>query len=212
MSTLLTPPQPVIPKSWPTELAPESSGMPTTEALDPHVRVRCWVAGAALAATMAGTLTLGATQPAFAVPLEWGTVGPQVREVHPPAPDRPRPEVASPRISTAEAVARLRADTGLTWDQLGRLFGVSRRAVHLWASGKQMNARNIELLSAVEKLVAQAPGGSPQERRAWLFSAGRDGMTPLEQFMTAHRRTHQNAASGTGYTPAGLLGMDSGER
>ncbi|WP_152628111.1 hypothetical protein [Streptacidiphilus neutrinimicus] len=153
-------------------------------------------------------MTLGATQPAFAVPLEAGTVNPQMRDVQLPTPEQARPEAPNPRTSTAAGVTQLRADTGLTWDQLGRLFGVSRRAVHLWASGKQMNARNIELLSALEKLVSKAPGGNPQERRAWLFSPDREGVTPLEEFMATHRRNGQQTASGTGYTPAGMLGMN----
>lgn len=208
MSMLLTPPQPVTRMPGPSALNPEPSGMPPLESLESGTRVRCWVTGAALAAAMAGTLTLGATQPAFAVPLEAGTVSPQLHGVQLPKPEQARPETPGPRTSTAAGVTQLRADTGLTWDQLGRLFGVSRRAVHLWASGKQMNARNIELLSALEKLASKAPGGNPQERRAWLFSPDREGVTPLEQFMATHRRNSQQAGSGTGYTPAGLLGMN----
>lgn len=214
MSTLLTPPQPLTPEPWAALASYEPSGMltPEAEAVDPRSRVRCWVAGAALAATMAGTLTLGAVQPAIAVPLESGTISPQLRDVQSSVTAQLRYEAPSPSTSTAEGVARLRADSGLTWDQLGRLFGVSRRAVHLWAAGKHMNARNIELLSALQRVVARAPGNSAQERRAWLFAADQEDVVPLEQFMLAHRRVDQSATSGTGYTPAGLLGMELGER
>jgi hypothetical protein len=174
--------------------------------------VRVWIGGAIAAAAMAGAMTLGAASPAHAAPLDVGTFIP------PPANPASQREAADHGLheeppalpSTAESVARLHVDSGLTWDQMGRLFGVSRRAVHLWASGKHMNARNIELLSTLQKLVASAPGNSPEQRRAWLFTAGPNGDSPLDQYM-ASRRGDTGTTIGTGYTPAGLLGMQVGE-
>ena len=37
-------------------------------------------------------------------------------------------------------IAQLRRLTGLTWEQLAYLFGVSRQSVHFWASGGTMTA------------------------------------------------------------------------
>ena len=36
------------------------------------------------------------------------------------------------------AIGELRRLSGLTWDQLARLFNLSRRSLHFWASGKPM--------------------------------------------------------------------------
>ena len=39
-------------------------------------------------------------------------------------------------MSTAKAIRKAHEDSGLTWDQLAKVFGVSRRSVHLgeWRS------------------------------------------------------------------------------
>lgn len=57
---------------------------------------------------------------------------------------------------------RLRDDSGLTWEQLAKLFGVSRRALHLWANGGRLNTAHEEqlhrLIGVIEGLSAKAPG------------------------------------------------------
>jgi DNA-binding transcriptional regulator YiaG len=44
------------------------------------------------------------------------------------------------------AIGELRRLSGFTWDQLARLFNVSRRSLHFWASGKPMASSNEEHL------------------------------------------------------------------
>lgn len=75
--------------------------------------------------------------------------------------------------STASAVRILRDISGLTWEQLAKLFSVSRRAVHLWATGKTMNAGHQELLSDLLRIVRALPGNSPAERRLALLRPGK---------------------------------------
>lgn len=77
-----------------------------------------------------------------------------------------------PEPVAASRVRRLKDDAGLTWDQLRRLFGVSRRAVHMWAGGARMNSRNEERLAYLERIVAAA-GSSPGQRREALLSSPR---------------------------------------
>lgn len=36
------------------------------------------------------------------------------------------------------AIGELRHLSGLTWEQLSSIFAISRRSLHLWASGKSM--------------------------------------------------------------------------
>ena len=54
---------------------------------------------------------------------------------------------------TPYELGELRRLTGLTWDALARVFGVSRRAVHLWANGGRMKDANARQLAG---LLAQA--------------------------------------------------------
>ncbi len=81
--------------------------------------------------------------------------------------------------STASALVELRRISGLTWDQLGRIFGVSRRSVHFWASGKPLNATNEERLHRVLDVVRGADRGSASANRAALL-APVGGRVPLE--------------------------------
>lgn len=45
--------------------------------------------------------------------------------------------------TASELLRAVKADLGLTWVQLGRVFGVSSRVVYLWANGGYMSTANI---------------------------------------------------------------------
>lgn len=79
-----------------------------------------------------------------------------------------------PKPVAASRVRQLKEDSALTWDQLRRLFGVSRRAVHMWAGGAQMNSRNEERLAYLEQIVS-ALGSAPLQRRDTLLSSPKGG-------------------------------------
>ncbi|GHB31348.1 hypothetical protein GCM10010346_63420 [Streptomyces chryseus] len=176
-----------------------------------QAHVRLWVAGRMAAANLVGSVTSGAaaTTGAVASPLEGRTATPQMRPedelVFVPVSHSGGTTTGSD-LSTAAAVSRLHDESGLTWDQLGRLLGVSRRAVHMWAAGKRMNSKNTELLGKLLRLVDSAPTTGPEQCRLWLFTPGGDGTTPIERFLDDHRRPGP-PLSGSGYTPAGLLGI-----
>lgn len=82
-------------------------------------------------------------------------------------------------VLTSDAIAELRRTSGLTWDEIGRLFGVSRRSVHFWASGKPMNAANEQHLLRVIDIVRRADRGDARGNRAVLFEVSADG-TPFD--------------------------------
>ena len=48
--------------------------------------------------------------------------------------------------SDREEITWVKEHSGLTWDQLGKVFGVSRRAVHMWANGGRLNESNARRL------------------------------------------------------------------
>lgn len=84
---------------------------------------------------------------------------------------------------TSRAVSELRRMSGLTWEQLGRLFGVSRRSVHFWASGRSMNAANEQHLLKVLDIVRQADRGDARSNRAALLTVSA-GNAPFDLLMS----------------------------
>lgn len=74
--------------------------------------------------------------------------------------------------SSANTVRALKERSGLTWDQFAAMFGVSRRAVHGWASGARLNAHHSESLALLGELVDQVGvSDSPASTRAALLSS-----------------------------------------
>lgn len=98
--------------------------------------------------------------------------------------------------ATRRAISELRRISGLTWDQLGELFDVSRRSVHFWASGKALNATNEERLLRVLAVVREADRGDARSTRAALFDVA-DGATPFE-LLVAQRFDDARVRLGTG--------------
>jgi transcriptional regulator with XRE-family HTH domain len=76
----------------------------------------------------------------------------------------------------AEAVLEVRRRSGLTWEQLASLFGVDRRSVHLWASGRPLSARNAERLNRVLDVLRRADRGAPSATKAWLLTPTSQGI------------------------------------
>ena len=80
----------------------------------------------------------------------------------------------------AAPVLEVRRRSGLTWEQLASLFGVDRRSVHLWASGRPMNALNAERLNRILAVLRGVDRGTPSATRAWLHSPTSRGTIPLD--------------------------------
>ncbi|WP_372525358.1 hypothetical protein [Piscinibacter sp.] len=78
-------------------------------------------------------------------------------------------------VEHAAGVSELRRLSGLTWDQVASLFGVSRRAVHHWASGKPMTAEHEVHLYRVLASLRALHHGSVQPNRHMLFGSAEPG-------------------------------------
>jgi len=78
------------------------------------------------------------------------------------------------------AIAELRRLSGFTWDQLARLFTVSRRSLHFWASGKAMTPSNEEHLQRLLAVVRKIDRGSASANRTALLAVREDGTIPLD--------------------------------
>jgi DNA-binding transcriptional regulator YiaG len=85
------------------------------------------------------------------------------------------------RNSAPSSIAELRRLTGFTWEQLARLFNVSRRSVHFWASGNKMTSANEEHLERVLAVLRVADRGSASANRTLLLAPQSDGVMPFEE-------------------------------
>lgn len=74
------------------------------------------------------------------------------------------------------AIAELRRLSGFTWEQFARLFNVSRRSLHFWASGKAMTPANEEHLQRLLQVVRKIGRGSASANRAELLAVRDDGI------------------------------------
>ncbi|MGB5111746.1 MAG: hypothetical protein WBO08_09130 [Mycobacterium sp.] len=102
-----------------------------------------------------------------------------------------RPQIFAPAAviessrTDREEISWIKANSGLTWDQLGKVFGVSRRAVHMWSNGGRLNesnARRLREFSAIVKEVqASIQGATPDDVRARLLDVGSDGVSVVDR-------------------------------
>ena len=88
--------------------------------------------------------------------------------------------------SSAKLIGELRQISGLTWQHLARLFGVDRRAVHFWASGRPLSDSNAEHLARVLAFLRFVDRGDPARMRQWLLAPSPDGELALD--LLASRR------------------------
>lgn len=86
----------------------------------------------------------------------------------------------APAESTAQAVLEIRRRSGLTWEELGDLFDVSRRSVHHWASGKPVSAGNDRMIRRILAAVRRLGSGGQADARAQLLTV--DAVTGVSTF------------------------------
>jgi transcriptional regulator with XRE-family HTH domain len=117
------------------------------------------------------------------------------------APDTSRPPLRTHAL--ADAIKALRADSGLTWEQLAKLLGVSRRSVHIWANGGRMTASHIERLSRLRQAVAALPGDTAEERRASLLAPSAAGVSRFDA-LRAEVASSEDDISGNPWGPRAI--------
>ena len=71
--------------------------------------------------------------------------------------------------ATRAGVVELRRLSGLTWEQIGELFGVSRRSIHFWASGKALSAGNETRLLRILDVVRRGSRATASQTRLALL-------------------------------------------
>lgn len=79
-----------------------------------------------------------------------------------------------------EAIHELRRLSGLTWEELASLFGVSRRSVHFWGSGERMSAENERKLFRLLGVIKKIDRGVARANRLALLMPDDQGHAPLD--------------------------------
>jgi len=108
-------------------------------------------------------------------------------------------------LDLASSVSWLHDSSGLTWEQLGRALGVSRRAVHLWATGGRINSINAEHLQELVGIVRRVEAKNPDDVRTALLAPRPEGRSFFDDFRTRTQSTRDNVA-GTPFAPDQLVG------
>lgn len=78
------------------------------------------------------------------------------------------------------ALQEIKSTTGLTWQQLARVFKVSQRSLHLWMDGEAMDSLHQERLYRVLTIIRRLPFFEAFQNRAFLLSPQTDGTIPLD--------------------------------
>lgn len=139
---------------------------------------------------------------------EW--TSPPLTQLAIPIARETRPVQAGPAETTATVVRELHAKSGLSWEQLGRLLGVSRRAVHLWAAGGRVNSRHIERLAQLRDIIDKLPAENASERRMLIFRVRQGEFSIFDAFLRQHT-SEEGVVAGTPFSPEQLLGLRYGE-
>lgn len=91
--------------------------------------------------------------------------------------------ISSPE-ATQKALSELRRLSGLTWEQLAKLFNVSRRSLHFWASGQPLSRFNEEHLNRLLGTIRYIDQGSASLNRSLLLHPDSNG-NPLFDLLVA---------------------------
>ena len=76
---------------------------------------------------------------------------------------------------SAEIIFEIRRLSGLTWDELATVFGVSRRSLHHWANGKPISAANEDRVQRVLATLQEIDRGEAHRNRALLMAPSPEG-------------------------------------
>ncbi len=79
-------------------------------------------------------------------------------------------------------VRHLQQQSGLTWNELARALGVSRRAVYHWAAGRRLSEHHARRVEELATLISSIGAVTPEQTRAALVSPSPDGPSQLSRF------------------------------
>lgn len=83
---------------------------------------------------------------------------------------------------TVQRLFEFRRISGLTWEKISELFGVTRRSVHFWANGKPMEDERSEKLFQLLTYIRKLDTGYASENRRLLSSKDESGISLFDLF------------------------------
>jgi len=146
-------------------------------------------AGRAISAFFGGTNNSVAFESAEIVGTvsDWTTAGPvELAAIRSLARETALDAISIP--TTAESVQYLHDISGLTWDQVSKLLGVSRRAVHMWAAGGAMSSGHEVILRRITAIMEELQVASPSERRAAILAPRQSGQSIYDRLRAERAR------------------------
>jgi DNA-binding transcriptional regulator YiaG len=102
----------------------------------------------------------------------------------------------------AKSVRALHERSGLTWDELAYIFGVSRRTLHNWSTGGQVSASHAQAIASVMGVIHEVDAGDPKLTRSKLLAPTAEGETAYTRLATSLKRPKTTAPD---YRPDQLL-------
>lgn len=162
---------------------PTTIGMSSTSAGDP------WIKGALTAVMMTSTVMPWGTASSKVQVLAPGTYLQQFAQTSAGGELSPERAVNREPLLPRHALMELRRLSGLTWEQLASCFGVERRSLHFWASGKPMNTRHLALLDRLLTFMRRFDHGNAATNRALLLRRQASGKSPLEMMALGSENT-----------------------
>lgn len=156
-----------------------------TMALTPRKFIAC-----VLTAGCAVTGTLTAVTPADAIALNTVIAQPSTLSA----------VVAQPTTTLDYAVVpallqRLRRTSGLSWGDIGRAAGVSRRTIHNWLAGAHVASVHLTRLLDVSRIVDLVSIGSAESNRALLLQPTANGRSIIDDLALAARPARHRSMS-----------------
>ena len=123
------------------------------------------------------------------------------------------PEIYTDTDTPQAALSKLRKLSGLTWEQLARLFNVSRRSLHFWASGQPISRFNEESLHRLLNALHYINRGSANTNRHILLNPCKNGQIPFDLLVAGRYEDVKNLL-GYGNAPEQLqlVPIDENER
>lgn len=112
-------------------------------------------------------------------------------------------EAAASLPELAKSVRSLYRRSGLSWDELAHVFGVSRRTLYNWSTGGKVSASYAQAIASVIRAVHQVDVGNPQLTRSKLLAPAEDGTTLYAHLI--QQQSKPSFISSPSYRPDELL-------
>lgn len=137
-------------------------------------------------AGVAATGTLTAISPADAFALTTVVTEPSTM---PALPSQPSPGLDNAVV--ARLLQRLRRVSGLSWGDVARALGVSRRTIHNWLGGARIAGVHLTRLVEFDRIVNATAVGTPEDTRARLLQPRSDGRSIFDDMALTARPTRR---------------------